>query len=397
MGQTSGQPMLATTKAGPLDELAAIELQNSIWKAALEPGGWRGAVTALAHSFGASSAKAAVLDLATGQADMLATHEIDPEIALRWQRGEGGRDLWAESGLREFRQGRRSATGSQLVPLDEYRRSEIYHEVSGPCGHEDCLTTAVAVDGRRLGFVSLYRRDLFTMSELESFERIAAQLRSAISLQAQVVRRATAAASLESVAAPALVCDGQGRIESANAAAERLLREGDGMYSVAGRVHARFPGSERRLQRAMAEAAETARGQRAGGAGMLAVRRDGRPPLGALAVPAPGNRSVPILAQLSCGPAVLLVLSDPELRPELPSAALERVFGLTPAEADMARALARGKSVTEYADAHRLSIETARTRVKAVLQKTGVHRQADLVRLVLTSVASRVGSGGDEG
>lgn len=194
------------------------------------------------------------------------------------------------------------------------------------------------------------------------------------------------------MAAPALVCDGQGRIEAVNTAAERLLREGDGVYSAARSVHARFPGSERLLQRALAEAAETARGESAAGAGMLAVRREGRPPLGALAVPAPGNRGVPILAQLSCGPAVLLVLSDPELRPELPSAALERVFGLTPAEADIARDLARGRSVAEYADSHRLSIETARSRVRAVFQKTGVHRQADLVRLVLTSVAGRASS-----
>jgi hypothetical protein len=83
-----------------LDERGAAELLRSIWEAALEPDSWDQPVTALARAFGAPSAKAAVLDLGTNQAQLLATLEIDPELSLRWQAGEGGRDLWAEAGLR---------------------------------------------------------------------------------------------------------------------------------------------------------------------------------------------------------------------------------------------------------------------------------------------------------
>ena len=381
--------MVAAAKGAPLDEQGAIELLQSFWEAALEPDGWDAPVAALARAFGAPSAKAAVLDLASGRADILAAREIDPEIGRRWEAGEGGHDLWAEAGMRGVRQGKLSAIGSQLVSPDEYRRSQIYREVSGPSGHEDCLGTALAVEGRRLGFVSLYRREFFSRTDLEQFERLAVQLRRAIDLQVRLVHRTAADAALESVAAPALVCDGRGRIEAANAEAERLLGEGDGVCSVGHSVRACAPGDDRRLQRVLAEAAETARGLAAHGSGMLSVRRAGRPSLGAIAVPAPGRSAASPLAKLVAEPAVLLVLSDPELRPELPTAALVRVFGLTPSEADMARDLARGSSVNEYAEAHRLSIETARTRVKEVFQKTGVHRQADLVRLVVTSVAGR--------
>ncbi|MGI9432226.1 MAG: helix-turn-helix transcriptional regulator [Myxococcota bacterium] len=372
-----------------IQEQEAVELLQGIWEAALEPGTWAGPVANLAGLFGAPSAKAALLDLSTGKAEVLAAHEIDPEFAELWASGEGGRDLWAEAGLSALQNGGIASTGAQLVPIDEYRRSQIYHEVSGPSGHEDCLATAIALEGSRMGFVSLYRSELFDRGELEQFELLAVQLRRAVSLQAKVTRRAVAHASLESVFGPALICDAAGRIEATNVEVERLLREADGLYSCRGRVHAREPEADRRLQRVVAEAGETARGKGTAGSGMLAVRRLGRPALGALAVPAPGHGTIPPLIEMAGGPSVLLVMSDPESRPELSTGGLMRIFGLTPAEADLARELARGASVTEYARIQGLSVETVRTRMRDILHKTGVHRQVDLVRLLLTSVAAR--------
>jgi DNA-binding CsgD family transcriptional regulator len=60
-------------------------------------------------------------------------------------------------------------------------------------------------------------------------------------------------------------------------------------------------------------------------------------------------------------------------------------FGLTPAEAELAQALAAGRSLHEYADAAHVTCETARWRLKQVLAKTDTHRQAELVRLLLTT------------
>ena len=64
---------------------------------------------------------------------------------------------------------------------------------------------------------------------------------------------------------------------------------------------------------------------------------------------------------------------------------IESVRGLTPAEAGLAQALAAGQSLHEYADAAHVTCETARWRLKQVLAKTDTHRQAELVRLLLTS------------
>lgn len=68
-----------------------------------------------------------------------------------------------------------------------------------------------------------------------------------------------------------------------------------------------------------------------------------------------------------------------------PSAALMRsLFDLTTAEARIATGLATGQSIAEVAAAGGLTIETARSYLRRVLEKTGCHRQGELVALMAT-------------
>lgn len=63
----------------------------------------------------------------------------------------------------------------------------------------------------------------------------------------------------------------------------------------------------------------------------------------------------------------------------MPPHFLQQLFALTPTEATLARWLMTGRSINEYADERGVSIQTARTQLKAVLSKTGMRRQAELV------------------
>jgi DNA-binding CsgD family transcriptional regulator len=58
------------------------------------------------------------------------------------------------------------------------------------------------------------------------------------------------------------------------------------------------------------------------------------------------------------------------------------LFSLSAAEARLARALANGDSVEEYARDHDLRLPTVRSQLRAVFEKTGTQRQATLVRLI---------------
>ena len=91
-------------------------------------------------------------------------------------------------------------------------------------------------------------------------------------------------------------------------------------------------------------------------------------------------------------PAALLLIHDPDRAVAMPAERLARVYGLTPAEAKLAAALAGGSSLGAYADNARITIGTARWYLKQVLAKTGAHRQSELVRQVVMTAGT--GSGG---
>lgn len=60
-----------------------------------------------------------------------------------------------------------------------------------------------------------------------------------------------------------------------------------------------------------------------------------------------------------------------------------RLQGLTGAERALALAVARGSTLAGYARGRGISLHTVRAQLKIVFQKTGTHRQAELVSLVL--------------
>jgi len=62
------------------------------------------------------------------------------------------------------------------------------------------------------------------------------------------------------------------------------------------------------------------------------------------------------------------------------------LFGLLPSEARLAWSIAQGQSIAEAAADLGLSVETARNYSKKIYAKTGAGRQAELVRIILTSV-----------
>ena len=61
---------------------------------------------------------------------------------------------------------------------------------------------------------------------------------------------------------------------------------------------------------------------------------------------------------------------------------LKSAFGLTPAEADIANLLLRGKSAGTIAQARRSGEQTVRTQIKSIYRKTGVSSHAQLVSLL---------------
>jgi DNA-binding CsgD family transcriptional regulator len=64
-------------------------------------------------------------------------------------------------------------------------------------------------------------------------------------------------------------------------------------------------------------------------------------------------------------------------------------FRLSPAETRLWAALSAGRRLIDIAEESGVSVNTVRVQLRTLFQKTGVHRQADLLRLALEV---RVGS-----
>jgi DNA-binding CsgD family transcriptional regulator len=79
---------------------------------------------------------------------------------------------------------------------------------------------------------------------------------------------------------------------------------------------------------------------------------------------------------------VLVILATPSSNTQIPAQALSILYGLTPAEARLAGAIAGGASVKDYADEHGNTEGTVRAQLKSVFAKTNTHRQAELAALL---------------
>lgn len=88
--------------------------------------------------------------------------------------------------------------------------------------------------------------------------------------------------------------------------------------------------------------------------------------------------------------AAALMVVTPVDRANVPTAeVLQGLFDLTPAEARIARSVGQTLSINDIAAAHGSSRETVRTQLRAVLQKTGLTRQQELVSLLVGKVMPR--------
>jgi DNA-binding CsgD family transcriptional regulator len=182
-----------------------------------------------------------------------------------------------------------------------------------------------------------------------------------------------------------ILVDERGRIVGQNQPARDLLAVADGLSARQDRLQA-HPADQTALEGCLRAATIGVEGGGTPVGGTVVLRRpSGRRSLAVLVMPIPRQDDPPTLDLTTRRPAAAVLVTDPELTPAPPETTLRQVHGLTRAEAALAKALAAGKSVQDYAEEARVTQETARWHLKRVFAKTDTRRQAELVRLLLTS------------
>ena len=81
-------------------------------------------------------------------------------------------------------------------------------------------------------------------------------------------------------------------------------------------------------------------------------------------------------------PNILCLVAPLDKRRFATARQLMDLFGLTAAEARLARGLCQGDSLEEYTQDQGVCLTTVKTQLRAVLAKTGTERQGGLIRLI---------------
>jgi DNA-binding CsgD family transcriptional regulator len=282
-------------------------------------------------------------------------------------------------------------TQRELVPDEELLESEYYRNYLQPIGLFHILgVDTIAPDGTlaRLRIARRPSENAFTEEDKTSCQKLLPHLRRAIQIHARLSRteseRDIYAGAVDQLSMATVILDEWGQVLATNSVAKVLLEEGDGICTINRELQLTDRQSNGRLRELIAEATSD---QRAGTTGMARALRVSRPSgksdLGLVIRPVPASER----AEGQSSPCITVFISDPEHQESTSQQVLGELFGLTPAEANLAIKLTRGMSLAQLSGEQNISQHTARAQLKAVFAKTGATRQAELVRLVLKSVA----------
>lgn len=158
-----------------------------------------------------------------------------------------------------------------------------------------------------------------------------------------------------------------------NEAGHQLVRLGDGIVLRQGRIGAKHGTDAGPFLALIRDAAE--RG--GAGGGPIRLSRDGGGAYVALIAPLARDRTV-----ASPEPTALILICDPAATATSLGTTLIKLYGFSHAEARLAMLLTQGRTLKQAAEKRGVGIETVRSQMRSLLAKSGVHRQADLVRLI---------------
>jgi DNA-binding CsgD family transcriptional regulator/GAF domain-containing protein len=280
----------------------------------------------------------------------------------------------------------------RIVPEHTYLASPFWNEFARrqALAVRHGISAVVAAEGETVGTISLQRTarpGAFGEAEERLLTALRPHLARAVALESRLaeagLQAAAAGAGLDAMRHGVAIIARDGRLVRANAALLDMATRGDGLHLARGGPVAEDPAAQLRLSRAIAAVLAAPPGAAALATDIFPVpRRSGgvwRVQVTALAAAAQGP-----FAGFS---GALVLVADPQALP-LPSAATVQVMlGLTPAEADLALALAAGRSLADHARRRRVALETVRSHLASIRRKTGCRRQAELVAMVISLAA----------
>jgi DNA-binding CsgD family transcriptional regulator len=326
-------------------------------------------------------------------------------VIARWEREFGNHDPWHEHHVKHgaFRVGA-VFHGAGVGATPAIRRTTVYQECFRFGGGYDKISVTIA-GGAMPSFVGVYRRECDGFFEPEHVRRAHA-LAPHLVRAGEIARQLRVAGDLTTALAGAadesphgvVVLDQRGLVGFTSDKAGQILSHGDGIAIRCSRLAAAAPAAHRSLSEAIHDAAVSPKLGSAPRATFVSIPRHSLArPYQLLVCPIPARSREESFGAWDPEAAVLVLISDPSAERRPDEEALRLLFGLTPALARLAAALAMGATLAEYAEARGITVGTARNQLKELFARTATSRQAELVRLLLSGIATLASRGGQRG
>jgi DNA-binding CsgD family transcriptional regulator len=319
---------------------------------------------------------------------LLAT-ELDPASAESYEEHYAAINPWVlyQREDRPLLEARESMLSSPL----QLEHSEFYVDWLRPKDLRYSFNACVPLDtGDTIELTSVrsVRLGPYDQAEHEVLESLLPHLRRAVQLsnRLRITEAGLAASSLVSRKAGAgvVLVGSDQRVVYMDALAEEFLRHGN-LTVRDGRLTTRPP-QDSVLSKAITAA--TGAGRRVvGRTGAMMTIRQSCDRVLSVAISPLDERDRP---PGHIGLLALVLVSAPGQSTGPDESRLRRLLDLTPAEARLVRALCDGQTLASYADCTGTSLNTVKTHLKHVFEKTGETRQADLIRRVSTDMAVRL-------
>ena len=350
-----------------------------------DPGRWPEFLAAFCEATHADVANFNILYPQHHAGDVTCAYGISPEAVREYVEKWIHLDPWVYGGGNQERiKGLPAGVvlpSNELCPDEVLEELEVYKQFLRKYDLHYGAGMTIVGDSEQLSVLSTLRakaKGPVSQEELAVWRAIFPYLRQAVMLGGEVEglrrERDALAEYADSGIRAVFLVNQRGAIMRANAAGERMLETATAVRKEAGRL--RFV--QGRAQSWFIDALGARRGENGPKSAMFGFRHGSDTPI-VVAVKAVGS-GAPGAGEQPCA-AVHVV--DPTVGLEIDGVKLAAMLGLTRAEAALAAALARGRSMQEAAKDAYVSMNTVRTHLRHSLEKTGCHRQAELVALVL--------------
>ena len=358
------------------------EVVSTIYDCAIDPHCWPAAIEQIAYLVDGINGVIMVLDTVARRNHFYVDWNVDPSLMQTYNE-----KFHADNPLHE-RFVKFDVEEPYNIPLvmepSQWLETRVYREFGKPNGWLDSLGVTLLKTPSRLGSLSIARQYEVGFAgprELDIMRLLAPHLRKAISIADLIEMRELTARTFEesfdALRVPIVLVDAGAGIVHANGAAQDLFAEDLQVRSEHGVLKCQDADASKRLDEAIARAAEVRSGD----------------PLGQVVYIPSADRTPAFAHVLSIRSgvrgrieprAVAAVFVTPGAESSsLPMQAWAAAFGLTQAELRVLELLIEGHSIIDIATRLDVAATTARTHLARVMEKTGVKRQSELIRLAM--------------